>query len=98
MSDQSIYAGGSFTTTASWQVAGSLKDPTTVTLKFQLKEGGTVTTWLFGTDAQIIHVGVGVFSAVIPTTESGIAIIQWMGTGAADARLPVKVPVLELPL
>lgn len=93
-----IYAGASFRTMATWTVKGAQTDPTVVSLKFQLKEGGPITTWVFGTDSQIVRVGAGVFSAIIPTTEAGIATVQWQGTGAADARLPVKVPIQELPL
>lgn len=93
-----IYAGASIDTTAEWSVAGIFTDPDTVTLKFRLKASGPVTTWVFGTDPQITRIGAGVFAATIPTTEPGVAVVQWMGTGAADARLPVTVPVLELPL
>lgn len=98
MTAPKIYAGSSFRSTASWSVDGQLKDPTTVKLVFQLKEGGPKTTWVFGTDVQIVHVSAGVFSAVIPTTEPGIATVQWSGTGAADAQLPTQVPIQELPL
>lgn len=93
-----IYEGGSFTTRALWSVGGVNTDPTTVKLKFQLIEAGPVTTWVYGVDSQIVHLGPGYFAATIATTQSGIATVQWEGTGAAQQNLFATLPILELPL
>lgn len=95
---QEIYERSSFITTATWKVGNIYTDPSTVKLKFQLVEGGAVTTWVFGTDVQIVHVGPGVFTAIVPTTQDGIAIVQWEGTGVAANSFWAKVPVRKLPL
>lgn len=93
-----VFAGSSFTSTASWTVKGQLTDPTNVSVKYQLVEGGSIVTLNYPTDTAIVKVGVGVYQVTIATTQDGIATVQWKGTGAADAQQVQTIPILELPL
>jgi len=70
--------------------AGALADPTTVTLKWGYASSATaqatsVTTWLYGTDSQVVKDGTGVYHADIPVTRAGIHRFRWVGTGAVAA-------------
>lgn len=64
--------------------AGDLADPTTVTLRWRVA-GGPETTWVMGTDSQVVRDSVGVFHADIPVVAAGLHYFRWVGTGAVAA-------------
>lgn len=63
--------------------AGVPADPSTVRLKWRRHD--EVTTWVFGTDAEIIKTAVGTYYADIPVTEVGTYYARWEGEGAVIA-------------
>ena len=64
--------------------SGVLTDPTTVSLRWRVA-GGVETTWVFGTDAQVVKDSVGVYHADIPVTLPGLHYFRWAGTGTVTA-------------
>lgn len=63
--------------------AGVLADPTTVRLKWRRFDA--VTTWVFGTDAEVVKDAVGLYHADIPVTDVGMHYFRWEGEGAVVA-------------
>jgi hypothetical protein len=61
-------------------LAGTLTDPTGVSLLWRVA-GGATTTWVYPTDAEIVRDSVGVFHADIPVTLPGLHYFRWVGTG-----------------
>lgn len=59
-------------------------DPTTVTLKVRAP-GGTVTTYVYETDEEVVKVSTGRFRAEIPVTAEGTWHYRWEGTGDVTA-------------
>lgn len=100
MSTPNTFKGTSLLTTATFKVppeTGTLTDPTAVTLKFKCGSDPS-TTWVYGGAGSIVKVGVGVYSAIIPTTAPGDTVIQWAGTGTAAAIGVVTQVVSDPPL
>lgn len=64
--------------------SGVVADPTTVTLKWFL-HGGTVTTWVFGTDDEVVKDSTGIYHADIPVSAEGVHYYRWEGTGTVAA-------------
>lgn len=64
--------------------AGTLTDPTTVSLRWRAA-GGTETTWVYLTDSQIVRDSVGLYHADIPVVVPGLHYFRWKGTGAVTA-------------
>jgi hypothetical protein len=64
-------------------LAGALTDPTTVRLKWRRFDA--VTTWIFGTDAEVVKDSVGLYHANIAVTEVGMHYFRWEGEGAIAA-------------
>ena len=64
--------------------AGTLTDPTTVSLRWRVA-GGLETTWVYGTDAEVVKDSVGVYHADIPVIAAGLHYFRWKGTGAVTA-------------
>jgi len=72
------------TTPGFTNAAGALTDPTVVRLKWRAA-GGATTTWIYGTDSQIVRDSVGMFHADIPVVAAGLHYFRWEGTGAVIA-------------
>ena len=68
---------------ATFNIGGILTDPTTVTLKYKAPTG-TITTWVYLTDNQLVRESVGSFYADISVTAGGTWNYRWEGTGAAQ--------------
>ena len=64
---------------------GALVDPTTVRLLWRVHSNGTLTTWVYGVNAEIVRDSVGLFRADIPVTVAGTHYFRWEGTGAVIA-------------
>lgn len=64
--------------------AGALTDPTTITLRWRVA-GGTETTWVYGTNNQIVRDSAGIFHADIPIVSRGLHYFRWVGTGTVAA-------------
>lgn len=69
---------------AFYNVAGSFVDPTTVTFKVRLS-GGTTTTYVYGTDAQVVKTSTGCYYVLFTPSSAGTYYFQWKGTGALAA-------------
>lgn len=63
---------------------GAPADPTTVTCKIR-KDGEAVTTYVYGTDAEVVKDAVGVYHVDYLLTSSGIYYYRGEGTGAIVA-------------
>ncbi len=63
---------------------GDLADPTTVSLKFE-SPAGVITTYVFGTDAELTKVSTGVYRVDISASESGFYHLRWLSTGTGEA-------------
>lgn len=59
-------------------------DPTTVSLKWW-PHGVAETTWVFGSDGQVVKDGTGEYHADIPIALPGLHYYEWVGTGVAAA-------------
>ena len=64
-------------------IAGTVTDPTTVTLKYR-NPAGTVTAWTV-TAGQIVKDSTGNYHADISPTTAGVWQYKWTGTGAVQA-------------
>lgn len=62
-------------------VSGAATDPTAVSLKFT-KPSGDQTTYVYGTDAQLLKDSTGNYHADLTLDEVGDWHYQWVGTGA----------------
>jgi hypothetical protein len=68
-------------------------DPTTVRFRF-VKPDGTVTTWVFGTDVQVVRDSAGLFHADVPADQPGKWFYRWEGTGAVVAAFEHEFRVI----
>jgi hypothetical protein len=65
--------------------AGVLADPTTVTLKWRVFSDDDLTTWVYGTDSQVVKDSTGLYHADIPVTKAGRHYFRWEGDGTVTA-------------
>jgi hypothetical protein len=85
-------------------LAGTLTDPTTVTLRWAphrtdpAQQEAATTTWVYGTDVEVVRDSVGLFHADIPVTEPGLHHFTWAGMGAVVAVEPGDFRVEPDPL
>ena len=71
-------------TAAFTNLAGAAADPTTI--RFKVKRPDlTETTWVYGTDAQVVRDGVGAYHAEVDFDQSGDWTYRWEGTGAVQS-------------
>lgn len=61
-------------------LAGTETDPSTVTFKIKLPDG-TVTTYVYGTDAELVRSGAGVYYVDYSITQAGRYSYRFEGTG-----------------
>jgi hypothetical protein len=69
---------------ATFQVGGADTDPTTITVLHR-NPSGTLTTWVYGTDAEVVKNATGQYHADIDIDEAGRWWYRWVGTGTAQA-------------
>ena len=58
-------------------------DPNVVTLRYK-NPAGTITVWVYLTDAQVVRDSVGLFRADINANAGGVWSFRWEGTGPAQ--------------
>ena len=69
-----IRCGGTFT------ASGTAVDPSTVTAKWQYL-GGTITSYIYGTDAELVKGTVGVYYFDITVAAEGTYLYRYISTG-----------------
>lgn len=72
--------------------AGAAADPTGVTLKV-IEPDGTQTSYVYGTDAEVIKASTGNYYADIAADAAGGWHYQWAGSGAVVAVQPGQFAV-----
>jgi len=70
---------GTFTT-----AAGVATDPTAVNFKVRTP-AGTVTTYVYGTDAELVKASTGVYTVDVPLTTTGTWAYRFYSTGTGQA-------------
>lgn len=65
-------------------MAKVLVDPTTITLEIK-NPSGTIITWVYDVDPEVIRTGAGVYYADYLIEKSGIHYFKWFGTGDVTA-------------
>lgn len=70
--------------TATFSVAGTNTDPSTVTFKVKLPSG-SITTYLYGTDVELVKSAVGIYYADVSATAAGGYAYRFSSTGTAKA-------------
>lgn len=87
------YVGSKPRLSADFKLSGVLTNPTAVTFKARTPSG-TVTTYVYGTDAQLVRLATGQYYVDLPVTEQGEWWYRFEGTGtvtaASEAFLVVK--------
>jgi len=63
--------------------AGTNTDPTTVTFKLQTPDAAT-TTYVYGTDSQLVKSATGVYHVNWSCTQVGLHLVSWVGTGTIE--------------
>jgi hypothetical protein len=66
--------------------AGSDADPTTITFRL-LEPDGTVTVFVYGTDAEVVRDALGQYHVDWTLAQSGRHVARWEGTGAVHASV-----------
>lgn len=67
-------------------LAGDVTDPTTITAKLRSPDG-TITTYVYGTDAALTKVSTGLFRLLYTVAEEGEHHWRMLGTGAVIAAV-----------
>lgn len=89
----SYWPGTAVTLTAPFTTpAGVAVDPTTVTFKTK-SPAGTITSYVYLTDAALVKVSVGIYALTITPTVSGAWYVWVIGTGAAAVTAQVGFEV-----
>lgn len=65
---------------------GSPVDPASVVFEWRWSTSPTATTWTYGVDTQVTRVGVGVYEASVPLTQSGTLFYGWRTTNPDSAE------------
>lgn len=63
---------------------GTLTDPTTLTFTYRTP-AGVETTWVYGTNPEIVRSSLGVYTLELPLTEAGRWDYKWTATGTVAA-------------
>lgn len=74
--------------------SGTSTDPTVVTFAWRIADG-TTTTFLYGTDAELVKDDTGDYHVDLTLATAGVYYIRWLGTGtvaAADEDSWVVIP------
>jgi hypothetical protein len=59
-------------------------DPTTITFKFK-NPAGTTTTYVYGTDSQLVKIGTGRYRVDVSGSSAGVWWYRFEGTGTVQA-------------
>lgn len=70
--------------TTTFTVSDVNTDPTTITFKIKVP-AGTITTYVYGTDGQLVRSAAGIYYVDYPTAAEGIHAWRMAGTGACVA-------------
>jgi MarR-like DNA-binding transcriptional regulator SgrR of sgrS sRNA len=73
-------------------IDGVNADPTTVTFELQ-KPDGTLTTYIYLTDAELVKSTTGIYYVDWPFTVSGRHKVHWNGTGAVATAEPTEIHI-----
>jgi hypothetical protein len=76
--------GVAIATTGFQDLAGTLLDPTVVKLSFKTPAGVT-TTYIYGTDAQLVKVSTGKYYVDLNANAAGTWYYRWWATGTGQA-------------
>ena len=76
-------AGDLIRVSVTFETDGLPVDPTTVLLKYK-NPAGTITTWTFGVNNQVVKDKVGAYRADIDANAGGTWNFRWEGTGASQ--------------
>lgn len=69
---------------STFDLDGVLTDPGTITFKLKVPSGG-VTTYVYGTDAQLKRASAGTYYVDYTISEEGVHSFRFVGTGAVVA-------------
>lgn len=69
-------------------------DPTTVTVKTK-SPAGTTTTYVYGTDNEVVKAGTGSYYILLTLSSAGMWYVRFAGTGAIVAAVEEAVGVRE---
>lgn len=72
---------------ATFTVAGTATDPTTVTFSYRAP-GEAAVTLTYGTDAEVVKSAAGVYYVDLTLDEPGAWYYRWLGTGAVATATP----------
>lgn len=98
MSDKLITEGHSLRLPGVFKVSNVATDPTTVTFKIK-SPSGTVTTYIYATDAQLVKDSTGNYHVDWLFNESGDWWYEWIGSGiTAPGRNKFRVIVEDSPI
>lgn len=81
-------------TSTAFNVDGVATDPTTITVQIK-KPDGTVLTYVYGVDAEVVRDGVGLYHVDINLDQVGTWYYRFAGTGACVAAAETEFYVLE---
>ena len=76
-----VVRGNSVTITGTFTIVGAATDPTTTTLEVK-EPGGTITAY---SDAQMTHVGTGIYAKNVIISSEGTWTFRMTGTGTVAA-------------
>ena len=94
-------AQNTFTVGLKVRVSGTAKvgttatDPTITRFKFRKSETGTVTTYVYITDAQLVRDSAGAFHVDLSLDTPGVWYYRWEGTGTCEAALEGAFSVIN---
>jgi hypothetical protein len=74
---------------------GALTDPTTITVKTRVHKSGSISTFVFGTDAEVVKDSTGVFHFDFAFAEAGAHFWRFAGTGTVKAATEGTFEVLR---
>lgn len=75
-----------------FEVDGAVQDPTTLRFKFK-EPGGTETTYIYGTDAELVRDSAGAYHVDLALNTAGVWHVRWVGTGNAAGAEEYSVKV-----
>lgn len=88
--------GTSVRLAATFEVADVATDPTAVTFKIRVP-AGTITTYVYGVDAQLVKSATGAYYVDYTTAAEGVHVWRMQGTGTAVGAAEASFVVLESP-
>lgn len=90
----SYHVGQQIRLKATFDVDGALTNPDTITFKLRVP-AGTITTYVYGTDAQLKREAQGIYYVDYAPTNEGAHTFRFAGTGACIAANEQQFLVLD---